>query len=177
MIDRWSKPRSSPLFVLLYWASFRLSATSLYRGDTVGLRRGRGDWRRLSAAECDWPEDRQTNTVYGSDQRPMRRSPSQLIEVLTTEPTGRWPLRNKFNLRLLDCHSGIIGRAFKFQTMRILTIVKNKHMFIHFYENTSIVRGLTKVEFFVHFGELSVHGCALRLHAIIWKRLILSSSI
>ncbi len=31
----------------------RLSAAPIYKGDTVGLRRGRRNWRRLSAAECE----------------------------------------------------------------------------------------------------------------------------
>ncbi len=33
-------------------ASVRSSAAPLYKGDTGGLQRGRGDWRRLSAMVC-----------------------------------------------------------------------------------------------------------------------------
>ncbi len=43
-------------------ASVRLSAAPLYKGDRVGLRRGRGNWHRLSAAECDRIEGVQGET-------------------------------------------------------------------------------------------------------------------
>ncbi len=40
------------------------SAAPLNKGIAVGLRRGRKDWRLLSAAKCDWLEGAQEGPLY-----------------------------------------------------------------------------------------------------------------